>query len=214
MVTIDLAIIPVREVNEQLRLMSTEDEVELINPDARHHLGVGLTVPINVTIRGSAGYFCAGLSDSANFFIERNVGWGVGDNIYKGSVVVKGNAGAIAGVAIRGGEIVIHGNMGSRSGQVMKAGTLLCAGNANFMAGYLMYGGRIIILGNSGEKVGEDMASGDIYVAGKVESLGSDAMLIDMPSEETDSIMEFLDRYKVIFKGNFQKVVNARLLVR
>jgi glutamate synthase domain-containing protein 2/formylmethanofuran dehydrogenase subunit C len=210
MVTIDLAQVPVREANEQLRRISAAgDTVELINPDARHHLGVGLTNPINVTVRGSAGYFCAGLSDSANFVVERNVGWGVGDNIYRGSVVVKGNAGAIAGVAIRGGEVVIHGNMGSRSGQVMKAGTLLCAGNANFMAGYLMYGGRIIILGNSGEKVGEDMASGDIYVAGKVESLGSDATLIDMPSDETDSIMEFLDRYEIPFKGQFQKVVNA-----
>jgi glutamate synthase domain-containing protein 2 len=210
MVTIDLAQVPVREANEQLRRISAAgDTVELINPDARHHLGVGLTNPINVTVRGSAGYFCAGLSDSANFVVERNVGWGVGDNIYQGSVVVKGNAGAIAGVAIRGGEVVIHGNMGSRSGQVMKAGTLLCAGNANFMAGYLMYGGRIIILGNSGEKVGEDMASGDIYVAGKVESLGSDATLIDMPSDETDSIMEFLDRYEIPFKGQFQKVVNA-----
>jgi glutamate synthase domain-containing protein 2/formylmethanofuran dehydrogenase subunit C len=210
MVTIDLAAVPVREANEQLRRIGEAgDDVELINPDARHHLGVGLTAPINVTIRGSAGYFCAGLSDSANFLVERNAGWGLGDNIYKGSVVVKGNAGAIAGVAIRGGEVVIHGNMGSRSGQVMKAGTLLCAGNANFMAGYLMYGGRIIILGNSGEKVGEDMASGDIYVAGKVESIGSDATLIDMPRAETDSIMEFLDRYEISFKGQFQKVVNA-----
>ena len=210
MVTIDLASLPVREANEELRRYGAAGEdVELINPDARHHLGVGLTTPINVTIRGSAGYFCAGLSDSANFMVERNAGWGLGDNIYKGSVVVKGNAGAIAGVAIRGGEVVIHGNMGSRSGQVMKAGTLLCAGNANFMAGYLMYGGRIIILGNSGEKVGEDMTSGDIYVAGKVESLGSDATLIDMPDAESDSIMEFLDRYEISFKGQFQKVVNA-----
>jgi len=210
MVTIDLASLPVREANEELRRYGAAGEdVELINPDARHHLGVGLTTPINVTIRGSAGYFCAGLSDSANFVVERNAGWGLGDNIYKGSVVVKGNAGAIAGVAIRGGEVVIHGNMGSRSGQVMKAGTLLCAGNANFMAGYLMYGGRIIILGNSGEKVGEDMTSGDIYVAGKVESLGSDATLIDMPDAESDSIMEFLDRYEISFKGQFQKVVNA-----
>ena len=210
MVTIDLAEVPVREANEQLRRIGEAgDDVELINPDARHHLGVGLTAPINVSIRGSAGYFCGGLSDSANFLVERNAGWGVGDNIYNGSVVVKGNAGAIAGVAIRGGEVVIHGNMGSRSGQVMKAGTLLCAGNANFMAGYLMYGGRIIILGNSGEKVGEDMASGDIYVAGKVESIGSDATLIDMPRDETDSIREFLDRYEISFKGNFQKVVNA-----
>ena len=210
MVTIDLADVAVRAANELIRAHGEAGEdVELVNPDARHHLGVGLTSPINVTVRGSAGYFCAGLSDAANFVVERNAGWGLGDNIYKGSVVVKGNAGAIAGVAIRGGEVVVHGNMGSRSGQVMKAGTLLCAGNANFMAGYLMYGGRIIILGNSGERVGEDMASGDIYVGGKIETLGSDATLTDMDSAEHDDIMAFLDRYQIKFKGNFQKVVNA-----
>ena len=210
MVTIDLARIAVRQANELIRKHGEAGvHVELVNPDARHHLGVGLTSPINVSVRGSAGYFCAGLSDSADFTVEGNAGWGLGDNVYKGSVIVKGNAGAIAGVAIRGGEIVIHGNMGSRSGQVMKAGTLLCAGNANFMAGYLMYGGRIIILGNSGEHVGEDMAGGEIYIGGKIDSMGSDATLTGMESAELDSIMDFLDRYEIAYKGSFQKVVNA-----
>ena len=110
MVTIDLADVSVREANQLVRTHGeAREDVELVNPDARHHLGVGLTSPINVTIRGSAGYFCGGLSDSAHFIVERNAGWGLGDNIYTGSVTVKGNAGAIAGVAIRGGEIVIHG---------------------------------------------------------------------------------------------------------
>ena len=210
MVTIDLARIAVRQANELIRKHGEAGvHVKLVNPDARHHLGVGLTSPINVSVRGSAGYFCAGLSDSADFTVEGNAGWGLGDNVYKGSVIVKGNAGAIAGVAIRGGEIVIHGNMGSRSGQVMKAGTLLCAGNANFMAGYMMYGGRIIILGNSGEHVGEDMAGGEIYVGGKIDSMGSDATLTDMESADLDSIMDFLDRYEIAYKGSFRKVVNA-----
>ena len=50
--------------------------------------------------RGSAGYFCAGLTDAARFEVDNNVGWGVGDNMYSGRVVVRGNAGAIPGVAI------------------------------------------------------------------------------------------------------------------
>ena len=210
MVTINLTEVPVRQANEQIRQYGAAGEdVELINPDARHHLGVGLTDPINVKIRGSAGYFCAGLSDSADFYVENNAGWGLGDNMYAGSVVVGGNAGAIAGVAIRGANIVVHGNMGSRAGQVMKAGTLCCAGNANFMAGYMMYGGRIIILGESGERVGEDMAGGEIFVGGKVTTLGSDATLTDLESAEIDDLMAFLERYKIAFKGSFQKVVNA-----
>jgi glutamate synthase domain-containing protein 3 len=183
MVTIDLGKTSVREGNEKIRQSGKDGEdVEVINPDARHHIGVGLIHPITVNVKGSAGYFCAGLSDAANFEVESNVGWGVGDNMYSGSVVVGGNAGAIPGVAIRGAEIVIRGNMGSRAGQVMKAGTLCCAGNANFMAGYMMYGGRIIILGDSGEKVGEDMSAGEIFVAGKVENGCSDAELTDIDS--------------------------------
>ncbi len=210
MAQIDLSRIPVREANERIRAFGEQGEdVEVINPDARHHIGVGLIHPITVRVRGSAGYFCAGLSDQARFEIDNNVGWGLGDNIYKGTVVVGGNAGAIAGVAIRGAEIVIKGNMGSRSGQVMKAGTLLCCGNANFMAGYMMYGGRIVILGESGERVGEDMTGGEIYVAGAINSLGSDAQQIDISSEETDSIREFLDRHGIPFTGGFQKIVNA-----
>ncbi|MEK9744387.1 MAG: glutamate synthase, partial [Gammaproteobacteria bacterium] len=198
MVTLDLAELSVREANEQLRkLGEAGEDVEVLNPDARHHIGVGLTAPIRVTVKGSAGYFCAGLTDQANFVVTHNVGWGVGDNMYSGSVVVGGNAGAIPGVAIRGAEIVIKGNMGSRAGQVMKAGTLCCVGNANFMAGYMMYGGRILILGDSGERVGEDMSAGEIFIAGKVQDLGSDAMLTDIASEEIDSIREFLDRYDI-----------------
>ena len=210
MVTIDLADTPVREANELIRKLGSEGEdVTIVNPDARHHIGVGLTDPIDVHVQGSAGYFCAGLTDRARFEVDNNVGWGLGDNMYSGSVVVRGNAGAIAGVGIRGAELVVHGNIGSRAGQVMKEGTLLCAGNANFMAGYMMYGGRIIILGNSGERVGEDMTGGTIFVAGDVQSLGSDAHQVDLEGDEHDSILEFLDRYELRRRGRFKKIVNA-----
>ena len=210
MVQIDLSQIPVRQANERIRAHGEAGEdVEVINPDARHHIGVGLTAPIRVRVRGSAGYFCAGLTDEARFEVDNNVGWGLGDNMYSGSVVVRGNAGAIAGVAIRGAELVVHGNLGSRAGQVMKSGTLCCVGNANFMAGYMMYGGLIIILGDSGERVGEDMTGGQILVGGRVDNLGSDAEITDNSADETDAARQFLDRYEIQFPGGFQKIVNA-----
>ena len=210
MVTIDLSQLSIRDANQKIVACGKQGEdVEIINPDARHNIGVGLVDPIKVHIKGSAGYFCGGLSDGVHYEIEHNVGWAVGDNIYSGSVVVGGNAGAIAGVAIRGAEIVIRGNMGSRAGQVMKAGTLCCGGNAAFMAGYMMYGGRIIILGDAAEKLGSDMSAGEIFVGGKIESLGSDTMIVDMDAEEHDEIMRFLDRYGMKFDGEFTKVVNA-----
>jgi glutamate synthase domain-containing protein 2/formylmethanofuran dehydrogenase subunit C len=209
-VTIDLSTLSMREANEALRsAASTGADIEIINPDARHHIGVGLVQPVTVRVKGSAGYFCAGLSHGARFEIESNVGWGVADSVYAGSVVVGGNAGAIAGVALRGGEVVIKGNMGSRAGQVMKAGTLLCCRNASFLAGYMMYGGRIIILGDSGERVGEDMSGGAIFVGGRVQSLGADAKAGEASAGEEAEIKAFLDRYGVTFEGHFTKIVSA-----
>lgn len=190
------------------------EDIEVLNPDARHHIGVGVVAPVTVKVKGSAGYFCAGMSHGARFEVESNVGWGAGDSMYAGSVVIGGNAGAIAGVALRGGEVVVKGNVGSRAGQVMKAGTLLCCGKASFLAGYMMYGGRIIILGDSGERVGEDMSSGAIFVGGKVQSLGSDAKIVEATAEDEASIREFLDRYGVKFDGKFTKIVNAGTKLR
>jgi glutamate synthase domain-containing protein 2 len=210
MATVDLAQVSVTEANRLLLQYGEQgDDVDVVNPDARHHIGVGLTYPIALRIHGSAGYFCAGLSDKARVEVEGNVGWGLADNMYEGSVVVSGNASAIAGVAIRGADVVIRGNIGSRAGQVMKAGTLCCGGNASFMAGYMMYGGRLIICGDSGEKVGQDIHGGTIYVGGKVMSLGNDAEQIDLDTGEEDDVLGFLERYELPFHGRLQKVVNA-----
>ncbi|MCP4491680.1 MAG: glutamate synthase [Gammaproteobacteria bacterium] len=210
MVTLDLSQLDISQANEKIRQCGREGaDVEIINPDARHNIGVGLVDPITVKVKGSAGYFCGGLSDGAHYEIASNVGWAVGDNIYNGSVVVGGNAGAIAGVAIRGAEIVVRGNMGSRAGQVMKAGTLCCGGNAAFMVGYMMYGGRIIILGDAAEKVGQDMSAGEVFVGGEIKSLGNDTEIVDLAPGDLELIDEFLDRYGMSFSGTFTKIVSA-----
>ncbi|MFP4350493.1 MAG: glutamate synthase-related protein [Desulfococcaceae bacterium] len=210
MPTIDLSQMNIKTANEVIKgYGATHRDVEIVNPDARHYIGVGLTNPIRLSIRGSAGYFCGGLSDGPRIEVEKNVSWGVGDNMLAGSIVVGGNASAIAGEALRGGDIVIRGNTGSRAGQVMKKGTLCCCGNASFMAGYMMYGGRLIILGDSGPRVGEDMAGGAIFVGGRVESLGNDARVVEPDPDEIESVMAFLDRYEIQFSGTLRKVVSA-----
>jgi glutamate synthase domain-containing protein 2 len=210
MATLDLARLSVTEANKLLlRYGEQGEDVDVVNPDARHHIGVGLTYPIRLRIHGSAGYFCSGLADGPTVEVEGNVGWGLADNMYTGSVVVRGNASAIPAVAIRGAEVVVHGNIGSRAGQVMKSGTLCCGGNANFMAGYMMYGGRLIICGDSGEKVGQDIHGGTIYVGGKIASIGTDAMRVELEPGEEDDVLAFLDRYEIPFTGRFQKLVNA-----
>ena len=165
MVTLDLSKLTITECNEKIRECGQDgQDVEVINPDARHNIGVGLTDPINVTVKGSAGYFCGGLSHGATYNIEHNVGWAVGDNIYAGACIVGGNAGAIAGVGLRGGEVVVRGNMGSRAGQIMKSGTLLCGGDCAFMAGYINTTGAI-------DEISFAMESGNID-AGVIKMYG------------------------------------------
>jgi len=211
MAQVDLSAVSVTEGNNLIRQYAEAGEsIDVLNPDARHHIGVGVTGSASIRVHGSAGYFCAGLTGNGpDFLIDNNVGWGVADNMLKGTVVVNGNAGAIAAVAIRGAEVVVRGNIGSRAGQVMKEGTLLCCGNANFMAGYMMYGGRIIILGDSGDRVGEDLTGGSIYVGGKIQNIGKGAEVTDLPSDEMDSIREILDRYEIPFTGTLQKIRNS-----
>ena len=210
MVQVDLAELSVTQANRTIKELGAQGrDVEVINPDARHHIGVGLIHPITVHVRGSAGYFCAGLADKARFEVDGNAGWGLADNMYAGTVVVNGNASAIAALAIRGAEVIVKGNIGSRAGQVMKSGTLCCVGNASFMAGYMMYGGRIIILGDPGEKLGEDMIGGEIYIGSALKSLGTDAIQTDITQDDKNSVMEFLEAHQIPFKGTLQKVVNA-----
>ena len=208
MATIDLSTTPIRTANEIIRGYGAgHQDIDVLNPDAKHYIAAGLTQPVSVTVHGSAGYFCGGLTDGPCITVKNNVSWGVGDNMLSGTITVEGNAGAIAGEALRGGTIIIHGNMGSRAGQVMKKGTLCCVGNASFMAGYMMYGGRMIILGNSGEKVGENMAGGAIFVGGEIESLGRDATIVTPSPEELTEIAIFLEKHGLSFSGRFTKVI-------
>ena len=189
MVTIDLNQVPIRNANEMIRgYGGSHQDVEIINPNARHYIGVGVISPITISVRGSAGYYCGGLCDGPRLLVQGNVSWGVGDNLLRGSIVVDGNASAVAGEGLRGGEVVVKGNLGSRAGQVMKKGILCCAGSANFMAGYMMYGGRLMILGDSGERVGEDMMGGEILIGGRIESLGKDATVADLTDQEIDAV--------------------------
>jgi glutamate synthase domain-containing protein 2/glutamate synthase domain-containing protein 3 len=200
----------ITDINRAIRTLARSgDEIVIENPDARHQLCVGLLETAKVRIKGSAGYFCGGLSDLTDIEIENNTGWGVGDNMLSGTIVVGQNASAIAGVGLRGGTIVIRGNMGSRAGQVMKKGTILCGGNANFMAGYMMMGGRIVICGDSGSSVGQNMVTGAIYVGGKIESLGADAEFGRIEPEEEAEIRALLTQFKLPQPSAFQKVVSA-----
>ena len=213
MVEIDARGKSVTEINRIVRSVAQDGErIVIDNPDARHLLCVGLLAPAEVTMRGSAGYFCGGLSDGPHIKVLNNAGWGLGDNLLSGTIIVHQHASAIPGVGMRDGTIVVKGNLGSRAGQVMKGGLILCGGRANFMAGYMMMGGRIVICGDSGRSVGQDIIGGAVYVGGRIEGLGSDAETVDMATGEDEEIRALLDRYEIRAPASFQKITSGRRL--
>jgi len=215
MVEIDASELSLRQVNTQLRQAAEGGaQIVLLNPDARHNLVVGLTHAAHVTIRGSAGYFCAGLCDGPTVDVEGNVGWAFGDNLLSGMLRVVGNAGAVCGVALRGGDILVRGNMGSRAGQVMKGGSIVCCGNAGFRAGSMMMGGVVIILGDAGDALGEFIMDGEIYVAGKIANLGDDAVETDIQAKDIDKVAAILAKHGLTHAGGFKKIISDQRALR
>ena len=182
-----------RKINAELRWLLYEQgvkEVTLLNPSARHSLGVGILTRCKITFEGSLGYFGVGLIDGPEVQINGRVGWSVAENMMSGVVVIESNAGSLAGAALRGGDLVVKGQVGARTGIDQKGGTILVLGSAGSMTGFMMQRGRQIILGNAGHGLGDSMYDGTLYVGGKVASLGIDCV----PGEWTDADTELINR--------------------
>lgn len=58
------------------------------------------------------------------------------------------------------------------------------------------------------------LSAGEIYVGGEVQSLGSDAELIEPSEADIASVRTFLAKYGIEFAGTFKKIVNAGTKLR
>jgi glutamate synthase domain-containing protein 3 len=182
-----------RKINAELKRLVYEEgvkDVTILNPSARHSLGVGILTRCKVTFDGSLGYFGVGLIDGPEIQINGRVGWSVAENMMSGVVVIESNAGSLAGAALRGGDLVVKGQVGARTGIDQKGGTIIVMGSAGSMTGFMMQRGRQIICGDVGPGLGDSMYDGTIYVAGKVKALGIDCV----EGEWTDADTEFTER--------------------
>lgn len=204
-----------RQVNLELRWLLYEQgvkDVTVLNPGAKHSLGVGILTRCRITFDGSLGYFGCGLIDGPEVLIKGRVGWSACENMMSGVVVVEGNAGSLTGAAIRGGDLVVKGRVGARTGIDQKGGTIIVLGDAGSMTGFMMQRGRIILCGDVGPGLGDSMYDGTIYVAGKVKSLGIDCV----PGEWTDADTEVIERkFRIYGLGSppeFQKFVCGKKL--
>ncbi len=204
-----------RQINLELRRLLYEEgvkDVTVLNPGARHSLGVGVLTRCKINFEGSLGYFACGMIDGPEVRITGRVGWSACENMMSGVVVIDSNAGSLTAAAIRGGDVVVHGQVGARTGIDQKGGTVIVMGDAGSMTGFMMQRGRQIICGNVGPGLGDSMYDGVLYVAGRVKSLGVDCV----PGEWTDADTELIQRkFSVYGLGSppeFQKFVCGKKL--
>jgi glutamate synthase domain-containing protein 3 len=191
--TFDARELTTRGINSELRWLLYDQgirDVTVLNPGARHSLGVGILLRCRITFEGSLGYFACGIVDGPEIHIKGRVGWSACENMMSGVVVIDGNAGSLTGAAIRGGDLVVKGRVGARSGIDQKGGTIIVLGDAGSNTGFMMQRGRQVLCGDVGPGLGDSMYDGTIYVGGKVKSLGIDCV----PGEWTDADTEFIER--------------------
>lgn len=186
-----------REINAEIRrLIERGDmDIEVMNPGARHNLGVAILQPARVRLDGSAGYYCAGLIDGPTFEIAGSAGWGLGESMMSGHVVVQGSAGNGAAAAMRGGTVVIHGDAAARLGISIKGGCVLVAGNCGYMAGFMGQRGTIIVCGDTGEAFGDSMYETACFVGGRIAELGTDAVTEAPGAQDAEFIDSMLARH-------------------
>jgi methylamine---glutamate N-methyltransferase subunit B len=204
-----------RLINLELRRLLYEEginDVTVLNPGAKHSLGVGILTHCAITFGGSLGYFGCGLIDGPEIHIKGRVGWSSCENMMSGVVVVESNAGSLTGAAMRGGDLVVRGQVGARTGIDQKGGSIIVLGDAGSMTAFMMQRGRQVFCGNVGPGLGDSMYDGTIYVAGKVKSLGIDCV----PGEWNAADTEFVERKFLIYglgsPPEFQKFVCGKQL--
>ena len=99
--TIDLAVTPLRELNQRLhdvaRTATGPRRWRVLHPNGAHALACGLDAELEVEIEGHAGYYCAGMNQRASVHVRGSAGTGVAENMMSGRVVVDGNASQSAG---------------------------------------------------------------------------------------------------------------------
>jgi len=80
--TLDCGDLTTRAINQAIRaaIAAGATRIQLLNPSARHNLGVALPEGIDLVIEGSAGYYVGGLNDGATITVHGSAGWGAGED--------------------------------------------------------------------------------------------------------------------------------------
>ncbi|MGB3391150.1 MAG: GXGXG domain-containing protein [Pseudaminobacter sp.] len=213
----DLSKSTLRELNQALhevREGSNEVDWEVQNPKGSHAVAAGIDAPLNVDVRGSVGYYCAGMNSKGTVTVHGSAGPGVAENMMSGTVVVKGDASQYAGATGRGGLLVIEGNAASRCGISMKGIDIVVRGNIGHMSAFMAQSGTLVVLGDAGDALGDSIYEAWIFVRGSVKSLGADCIEKEMRPEHVAKLQDLLDKAGItdVKPEEFKRYGSARTL--
>lgn len=197
METIDLTKASLRDVNEILQRQSeitNQKQWEIINPKGAHAIAVGLNAPLDLSIKGSTGYYCGGMNQQANIKVHGSAGPGVCENMMSGCVIIEGDASQYAGATGHGGLLVIKGNAASRCGISMKGIDIVVHCNIGHMSAFMAQSGNLVVLGDAGDALGDSLYEARLFVRGHVKSLGADCVEKEMRNEHLKILNELLSR--------------------
>ena len=218
MQTFDLEAHGLRSLNSALHALrgqTNETAWEIVNPKGSHAIAVGLDAPIDVTVRGSTGYYCAGMNKQATVRVKGSAGPGVAENMMSGTVIIDGDASQYAGATGRGGLLVIKGNASSRCGISMKGIDIVVHGNIGHMSAFMAQSGTMVVLGDAGEALGDSLYEARLFVRGSVKSLGADCIEKEMRPEHLALLADLLKRGEADGKAKpeeFKRYGSARKL--
>ena len=217
MPTFDLQHTSLRELNQALHDVApgtNETHFEVLNPKGSHAVAVGIDAAVDVTVRGSVGYYCGGMNSGAEITVHGSAGPGVGENMMAGTIVIKGDASQYAGATGRGGLLVIEGNASSRCGISMKGINIVVKGSIGHMSAFMAQSGNLVVLGDAGEALGDSLYEARLFVRGSVKSLGADCIEKEMRAEHTEILQGLLDKAGItdVKPEEFKRYGSARKL--
>jgi glutamate synthase domain-containing protein 3 len=190
--TVDLRTDSVRELNRRLHGEEAAGRVQVVNPDGRHAIAVGIDADCEVEIDGHVGYYCAGMNQRATVRVRGNCGVGVAENMMSGTVVVEGSASQAAGATARGGLLVIHGDASARCGISLKGADIVVRGSVGHMSAFMAQRGCLVVCGDAGEALGDSLYEARLYVRGTVAGLGADCVEKEMRDEHLEQLRALL----------------------
>ena len=191
----DLANGTLRELNATLPAQNettNQTSWEITNPKGLHAIACGLDAPIEVIVRGSTGYYSAGMNQKATVTITGSAGPGAAENMMSGKVTINGDASQYAGATGHGGLLVIKGNASSRCGISMKGINIVVHGNIGHMSAFMAQSGNLVVCGDAGDALGDSCYEAQLFVRGSVKSLGADCKEKEMRPEHLEILKALL----------------------